>query len=349
MDTTLYTQPEGYGASKSTKASIPTAFVIITVIVGAVWHVYQQGGLQFLPLDRNTAHIESEGNLLPGDIMFFTKTPLEYPDGTQTYGVALHSSDGVVSDVVPITPELPMTDVSSSPRGDMLAVVYNGFGREPSRIEIITIDGRDRQVVAEADDVFFSTPVWSGDGESILYARNTLDHSLPREDVVAHPSKRELVRLSLRDSATATIGEGIPIGLSYDGTQSLLVNSSDELVMTNADGTQKVLAPLGSFEYFESSLSQDGRTVVVVVDDRVQIMTLNWKLNTVEFQTAFNDVVMSSVFDQGGTPLLLFPNGTLRTYALTDLGWIPVEKYTVRAQFQDGAVKLLRWNNTMSL
>lgn len=355
MDTYEYKNPTTYSpmadfTPKRRRAPVPQAFIIITAIVGGFWFVYQQGGFEFFGLGDSSIPETVQEELLPGALLFFAKAPIVQDGGAEIYGIAVHSDDGTVSDILPVTEERFISAAAIAPTRDAALIITNQFARETSSVSVVAFDEENTtQVLVESTPVasiFFSDPLWAGDGTSVVFGRNTFNPDAAPEEVVTKPIRREMVRINLATGDTAVIGEGIPLALSYDGEQVLSLDSTNTLVMTNREGGQREITTLEPFTHFVTKLSPDAQTLVILRDDETIIATIDWDTARFSRFVSTNAIHMDAAFDQYGNLLLVSPDGLLHAHSRVEGEFVRKDTYRTAPPFVDETAVFLAWINT---
>lgn len=141
--------------------------------------------------------------------------------------------------------------VSVSPDGKQLAFSSKGS------IKIADLESGSTRTVLEGgrDDIYFEEPVWSADGQTLLFTKKTAALQEPHGVV----EKNELYLMVLKTKKQQKICEGSH-GYFLKGTESIVFERNQEIIYRNIkEGTEKIMDQ-GRFP----SVSPDGAYVAYV-------------------------------------------------------------------------------------
>ena len=169
-------------------------------------------------------------------------------------------------------------------------------------------------------------PSWSGDGKTILYLAETVSGASSTEDMNT---------VSVNTGTTKNLGEGIPIGLSYDGSE-VIYDAADTRLHIKSGTTDVAVSPvllLGSpavsHPLITVAFSPDRQYVAIVGPTKTFLARIDWMQNQLMNQTLLSTAYESPVFNERDQLLLAYANGTADSYTPTATGFMKGATYVI--------------------
>lgn len=313
----VYTPQSGTAVYRHEKATIPTAFIVITIIVGSLWYLYTLGS--FSDIRNLSSHL----------------SPVTVPVTEALGTIVIVSPDIVVGEEVSIgtgiikitEEEAPyqtlypradtyiVTDAAVSPRANTHVVL--GKSVEGSDVRLVQYDEVLREdVISMYDDtVLLGHPVWSADGSYIAYARSILTETIGDSGVTQEVARQEIVKYSSQEQSEQVVGEGIPVAITPEG-EMLFIRADDMLMRQNGEGAVFETETLGASLSWQTQISPDGSHAALIADEFIVFLHIDPRsleiVGQMELEGTYADVIFNTendallLEDAGGLSVLMY-------------------------------------------
>ncbi|NCN52745.1 hypothetical protein GW943_02975 [Candidatus Parcubacteria bacterium] len=326
---------------KRERRGIPHAFVVITIIVGSVWHLWQVQYAHVTP-QRTGGELAA----LSGDLIFHTGTPIEQANGAELLGIVVYSSDTPeLSTVLSSDENLFISGAALSPDRSRAAVASNIFGGETATVQVVTLSTGERTVIDEGVSVLFGTPIWSADGSTFVYTRATLDPNADGDDALTAITEEHMVKVSAVSGSRVDRGEGTPVALSPDGKAILSRTINGTLVFQDQEGVITDLEGTDTTEILMCAQSLDGSRLILIQGGKAALYTIDWGTLTLGEGVSMGDGYTSATFDQSDAMALLRTDGSVDVFHIENETPVFASTYRLTMDVTAQTTTLLDWIN----
>lgn len=341
----VYTPQSGTAVYRREKATIPTAFIIITIIVGSLWYLYTLGSFSnILTLSSHLSPVTVPTTEPLGTIVIVSPDMVVGEEARIGTGIIkITEEEASYQTLYPRADTYIVTDAIVSPHANTHLVL--GKSAEGSDVRLVQYDEVLREdVISMYDDtVLLGHPVWSDDGSYVAYARSILTETIGDSGVTQEVARQEIVEYSPQEQSEQVVGEGIPVAVTSGG-EMLFIRADDVLMRRNGGGEVFEIETLGASLSWQTQISPDGSHAVLIADEFIVFLHIDPRSLEIVAQMELEGAYADVIFNTENDALFLDDSG-----ALSVLLYDEEEGYSRMQRYSDislpkGAT-FVEWNN----
>ena len=287
------------------KGLIVLIIILLLVIVGAgVWYFYSAKVAQ-APVSAVVKPVP-----LIGELDFYSSAPIALAGKTFISGILKYTATDGVTGVISQSFTTPFVSAALSPLRDQIALVSQSTSSTPtqgSTLSLYSLVTRKTTVVTQSKNPILNV-IWSGDGSTLAF----LELSQANGSTTVN-----MLKIGVNGKNPVNMGAGIPIALSYDGTNILYDNVGAQLYIESSSTpgvpvSEKLSfpTPQGVTSSVSFAASPDRQYVAIMGNANTYLARVDWTNTKLINPTMLPTAYESGVFDQKDELLLAKNDGT---------------------------------------